>query len=178
MPNYRRAYQPGGSWFFTVNLADRHKTTLVDKVDVLMSVIRRIKRQRPFRLDALVILPDHLHTIWQLPDGDTDFPGRWRAIKGGFSLAIPLTEARTRVQIARSERGIWQRRYWEHLIRNDAEHRAYLDYCYFNPVKHGLVSAVRDWPHSTYHRDVRAGLYARDFDFRIDGPGAFGERGP
>ena len=176
MPNYRRAYQPGGSWFFTVNLADRRKRMLVEHYDVLMSVIHVVKRQRPFRLEALVILPDHLHTVWQLPEGDTDFPGRWRAIKSRFSVAMPSGEDRTPVQIARAERGIWQRRYWEHLIRDEDEHRAYVDYCYFNPVKHGHTSAVRDWPYSTYHRDVRAGIYARDFDIRFDGKGIFGER--
>jgi putative transposase len=176
MPNYRRAYQPGGCWFFTVNLADRRKRTLVERYDVLMSAIRTVKRQRPFRLDTLVVLPDHLHSIWELPEGDTDFPGRWRAIKSRFSAAMPVDEVRTPVQIARAERGIWQRRYWEHLIRDDDEHRSYVEYCYYNPVKHGYVSAVRDWPHSTYRRDVRAGLYAPDFDIRYDGKGIFGER--
>ncbi len=175
MPVYRRTYRPGGCWFFTVNLADRRKQTLVENIAVLMSAIRLVKRQRPFRLNTLVVLPDHLHTIWELPDGDTDFPGRWRAIKKRFSRAMPAIENRSPVQVARSERNIWQRRYWEHLIRDEDEYRGYVDYCYYNPVKHGLVAAVRDWPHSTYHRDVRAGIYSKDFDIRLDCKGVFGE---
>ena len=175
MPNYRRLWQPGGTWSFTVNLADRRQSLLVDRIAALMGAIRLVKRWRPFRLDALVVLPDHLHAIWTLPDGDTDFATRWRLIKTHFVKTLPVTEIRRPVQVARGERGVWQRRYWEHLIRDDEDYRRHVDYCYFNPVKHGLVERVHQWPHSTYHRDVRAGLFARDYDVKRDGRGVFGE---
>ena len=176
MPNYRRLRQPGGSWFFTVNIADRRQPTLVDEIAGLMRAVRHVKHRRPFRIDALVVLPDHLHAIWTLPEGDSDFATRWRLIKTHFVKSLPATERLTSVQLRRGERGVWQQRYWEHLIRDDHDYRAHVDYCYFNPVKHGLVERVFQWPHSTYHRDVRAGLFARDFDYDRDAIGVFGER--
>jgi len=177
MPNYRRVFVPGGTWFFTVNLFDRRERLLTENIYALRHAIFDAKRKRPFRIDAMVVLPDHLHAIWTLPDGDADYPGRWRAIKIAFSKSLPNSEWRTPVQRARNERGIWQRRYWEHFIRDDDDFRRHVDYCYWNPVKHGHVENVRDWPHSTYHRDVRCGRYARDFELPVKFDGAFGERG-
>jgi putative transposase len=171
MPNYRRLFEAGGSYFFTVNLADRRQSLLVDRAAALMCAIHKVKHKRPFRLDALVILPNHLHAIWTLPEGDTDFPTRWRLIKTQFARAIPNTEPRSKVHIARGERAVWQRRYWEHLIRDDGEYERLVEYCYFNPARHGLVERIWQWPHSTYHRDVRVGLFPRDFDVTVDGSG-------
>jgi putative transposase len=96
----------------------------------------------PFEIDARVVLPDHMHAVWSLPDGDTDFPTRWRLIKTFFSRSLPATEWRSNVQKARHERGIWQRRYWEHLIRDERDYARHIDYCWFNPVKHGFVANV------------------------------------
>jgi len=110
-----------------------------------------------------VVLPDHLHCVIELPPGDADFPLRWRLIKMNFSKALPLTELRSKVRIKRGERGIWQRRYWEHLIRDEADFRAHRDYVHINPVKHGLVNGVVDWPHSTFHHLVKQGVYPSDW---------------
>ena len=108
--------------------------------------------------------------------GDADFSLRWRLIKIGFAKAVPKTEQRSAVRIARGERAIWQRRFWEHLIRDDEDFRRHVEYCYINPVKHGLVSRVRDWPHSSFHRDVRAGLFPEDWAGDVSAAGDFGER--
>ena len=175
MPDYRRAYQSGGTWCFTVNALERDKQLLTDHIGLLWHCIRKTKRQRSFRIDAMVILPDHLHAVWSLPEGDTDFPTRWRLIKTGFSKGLAKTEPRDEVRIARNERGIWQRRYWEHLITDDDDLNRCIDYCYWNPVKHGLVERMIDWPHSTYHRDLRAGRFEHDWQPRAIKAGSFGE---
>jgi REP element-mobilizing transposase RayT len=122
-------------------------------------------------------LPDHLHAIWQLPPGDHDFSTRWRLIKTRFARALPKRERLSAVRAARHERGIWQRRFWEHLIRDEADYARHVEYCYINPLKHGLVTRVRDWPYSSFHRDVRAGLFPDDWagDGAVNG-GDFGER--
>jgi putative transposase len=108
------------------------------------------------------LLPDRLHAIWQLRPGDHDFSMRWRLIKSRFARALPKQERLSVVRIVRRERGIWQRRFWEHLIRDEADYARHIEYCSINPLKHGLVARVRDWPHSSFHRDVRAGLFAED----------------
>lgn len=104
-----------------------------------------------------------MHCVIELPPGDTDFALRWRLIKAGFSKRLPANERRSAVRLARGERGIWQRRYWEHLIRDEADFRAPMDYVHFNPVKHGHVSQVADWPYSTFHRLVALGVYSPDW---------------
>jgi putative transposase len=124
----------------------------------------------------MVVLPDHIHAVWTLPPDDADFSLRWWLIKIGFAKAVPKTEQRSAVRIARGERGIWQRRFWEHLIRNDEDFRRHVEYCSINPVKHGLVTRVRDWPHSSFHRDVRAGLFPQDWAGDVSTTGGFGER--
>ena len=174
MPNYRRVFVPGGSWFFTVNVLDRSSQLLTEHVDLLRHSMFRFKRSLPFRIEAMVILPDHLHAIWTLPPGDSDFPTRWRLIKTRFSKHVTKTESIDATRRHRGERGIWQRRYWEHYIRDEDDLNTHIAYCYFNPVKHGLVERVGDWPHSTFHRDVRAGRAAPDFQIgNVDG--TFGE---
>ena len=164
MPDYRRAWQPGGTYFFTVNLLQRSgNDLLVRRIDALREAIRRVRLRHPFTIHGWVVLPDHMHCVVELPAGDADFALRWRLIRSGFSKAMPAAEWRSPVRQRRGERGIWQRRYWEHLVRNEADFAAHMDYVHFNPVRHGLVARVADWPHSTFHRLVERGLYPPDW---------------
>ena len=164
MPDYRRAWLPGGTWFFTVNLFRRNNNDLlVQHVDRLRAAVAEVRRRHPFVIHAWVVMPDHLHCVISLPEGDADFALRWRLIKIGFSKSLPMVEYRTTVRQRRGERGIWQRRYWEHLIRDDADFAAHVDYVHINPVKHGLVRCVADWPYSTFHRLVAMGIYSADW---------------
>ena len=163
MPNYRRSYATGACWFFTVNLQDRRQSLLIDNIELLKQCIKTVKRQRPFTINAWVVLPEHMHCIWTLPEGDTDYPGRWRAIKKAFSRAIPQVEFSTFRQIRQHRRGIWQRGYWEHWIRDETDFWRHFDYIHVNPLKHGWVSRVRDWPHSTFHLYVTTGYYSIDW---------------
>jgi putative transposase len=176
MPNYRRAFVPGGCWFFTVNLLDRRRRLLTDNIDALRQATRLTQVRHPFKIDAMVVLPDHIHAVWTLPFGDAGFSLRWRLIKIAFAQSVPKTERTTSVRVARGERAVWQRRFWEHLIRDDEDFRHHVEYCYINPVKHGLVTRVRDWPHSSFHRDVRADLFPEDGAGDLSTQGDFGER--
>ena len=164
MPNYRRIFIPGGSYFFTVNLLDRTSRLLVDQIDSLRHAVRETRQRFPFEIDAMVILPDHVHAIWTLPQGDSNFSVRWRGIKIRFSKSIPKGEQLSVVREARGERGIWQRRYWEHLIRDERDLQSHIDYCWFNPVKHGHAAKVEEWPFSTFHRDHRDAPKTGDFE--------------
>jgi putative transposase len=175
MPNYRRARVPGGTLFFTVNLLKRRQTLLADHIDALRSAVADTRRDYPFEIDAIVVLPDHIHAVWTLPPNDADFSTRWRLIKMRFAKALPKQERLSAVRQARNERSIWQRRFWEHLIRDDADYARHIEYCYINPVKHGLVTRVRDWPHSSFHRDVRRGVFPVDWAGDVTATGEFGE---
>jgi putative transposase len=159
MPDYRRNHVPGGTYFFTVTLLDRSSGLLVSHIDALRDSVRRTRNRAPFHIDAWVVLPDHMHCVWTLPAGDDDYTGRWRALKKGFSKAISVGEYRSAVRVRRRERGIWQRRFWEHTIRDERDYAVHLDYVHFNPVKHGLVGRVGDWPYSSFHWCVRRGIY-------------------
>jgi putative transposase len=128
-----------GSYFFTVNLAEPRLGLLTDNIQLLRTPFRYARRRHPFVIDAIVVLPDHLHPIWTLPAGDGDFSVRWRPIKACFSRALPQTEAISVSRLRRRERGIWQRRYWEHTLRAEDDFARHLDYVHFNPVKHGHV---------------------------------------
>jgi len=163
MANYRRNFVPGGSYFFTVNLADRRRALLTDHLDLLRAAFRRVRARHPFAVEGAVILPDHLHAIWTLPDGDADFATRWRLIKSAFSHALPGGERVSASRPAKRERGIWQRRYWEHTLRDEDDFGRHLDYIHFNPVKHGHAVRVRDWPFSSFRRWVRLGAYPVDW---------------
>lgn len=182
MPSYRRAFVEGGRYFFTVNLLDRNSRLLIEQIDSLRDAVRDTRNRLPFAIDAMVILPDHLHAIWTLPEGDADFSLRWRWIKIRFSRLLPKVEPISTVRAARGERGIWQRRYWEHLIRDGRDLRAHVYYCWFNPVKHGLVANVEEWPYSSFHRDNSDAPKPGDLERALakhakDNPGAqFGER--
>jgi REP-associated tyrosine transposase len=177
MSNYRRAKIAGGTFFFTLTLADRSRDLLVREIDRLRRVYARVQEQRPFDTIAICILPDHLHAIWSLPTDDSDFATRWNLIKGGFSRGLPAV-SRSSSKIAKREKGIWQRRYWEHLIRDDADLARHIDYIHFNPVKHGLATRVCDWPHSSFHQYVKRGELPKDWGGDIrELPGtSFGER--
>ncbi len=160
---YRRNYVPGGTYFFTVNLLQRDKRLLVEHINVLRQAITKVKSNRPFIIDAWVVLPDHMHAVWTLPSEDADYSSRWREIKKAFCKQLPPIESLSSIRKAKGERGIWQRRFWEHTIKNEADYRHHINYTYYNPVKHGLVSQVKDWPHSSFHRDVRLGLFDNDW---------------
>jgi putative transposase len=163
MPDYRRHRVPGGTYFFTVTLAERRLALLVEHIAVLREAFDAVRRARPFSLDAIVVLPDHLHCLWTLPPGDDDFASRWAQVKAGFSRGIPHGEHRRASLIRKRERGVWQRRYGEHLIRDDEDYSRHLDYIHFNPVKHGHVLVAADWPYSSFRRWVARGVYPLDW---------------
>lgn len=163
MPNYRRPWVPGCTYFFTVNLMERHRALLIEHVDELGVAFRTVRLARPFEIVALVVLPEHLHCIWCLPASDDDNALRWSHIKSEFSRQLPRGEWCSPSRVARRERGIWQRRYWERLLRDERDLRTHVDYVHYNPVKHGLVERVADWPYSTFHRYVRDGLMVADW---------------
>jgi len=153
MVNYRRNYITGGSYFFTVNLYHRETGLLTQYIEELRHAFRIAKQQYPFQIDAIVILPDHLHTIWTLPHDDDNYPQRWRSIKSQFTRAIKAKGC----PIKKNKRGeyyVWQKRYWEHTIRDDKDLQRHIDYIHFNPVKHGHVS---NWKYSSFHQYVANG---------------------
>ena len=162
MVNYRRNFVPGGTYFFTVTLRDRSSRLLAEHINSLRAAFREVKRKRPFHIDAIVILPEHLHIIWTLPEGDADYPGRWRAIKSAFTHAV----VKSGVAVARNEKGayaLWQRRYWEHTIADEDDFQHHVDYIHFNPVKHEWVKQAADWPHSSLHQYVKQGILPPDW---------------
>jgi len=168
--DYRRAWHPGGTYFFTVNCLQRHNNDLLIRhIDALRDAIATVKKTHPFIIHGWVVLPEHLHCVIELPEGDADFKTRWMLIKLLFSKAIPKNERRSEVRIQRRERGIWQRRYWEHLIKNEQDYQAHMDYVHINPVKHGLVKRVNDWPYSTFHKLVEQGIYPENWGGGIEG---------
>lgn len=175
--NYRRNFVPGGSFFFTVNLADRHSRLLTEEIGLLRRALRYARARHPFALDAIVVLPDHLHAIWTLPQGDADYSTRWQLIKTAFSRAIEPGERQSPSRSAKGERGIWQRRYWEHTLRDEIDFERHCDYIHFNPVKHRYVSKANEWPHSSFHRFVKLGIYPVDWaSKKNDDSSDFGER--
>ena len=155
---YRRAKEKGGTYFFTVNLADRKSNLLIEHIEDLRDVMKKVKQQHPFDIDAMVVLPDHLHAIWTLPKDDADYPKRWMLIKSGFSRRIPKNEYRRKSRITKGERGIWQRRYWEHMIRDERDYEQHVNYVHYNPVKHGCVEKAVEWKHSSIHRYIKDGI--------------------
>ncbi|WP_413470432.1 REP-associated tyrosine transposase [Teredinibacter turnerae] len=156
---YRRNYVEGGTYFFTVNFLERDKSLLVDHIAELRESVSFVKRRRPFEIDAWVVLPNHMHAVWTLPQEDADYSSRWREIKKRFSTSMPKIERLSAVRKQKGERGIWQRRFWEHTIIDEQDYRHHIDYVHFNRLKHGLVKQVKDWPFSSFHRAVRLGYY-------------------
>lgn len=156
MSRYLRPRLPGASIFFTVALAERGGTLLLAEVERLRAAVRATRAERPFTIRAWVVLPDHLHCVWRLPEEDCDYSTRWRLIKSRFSRGLAPGRLRPS-HLTRQERGIWQRRFYEHHIRDEADLAAHLHYCWNNPVKHGLVARPEDWPFSSVHRDMAGG---------------------
>ena len=165
---YRRAFATGATWFFTVNLADRQQDLLTRHITLLREVMHEVKVHHPFEIDAMVVLPEHLHAIWTLPPDDADYPTRWSLIKSGFSRTLPKTEAIGDSRRSKRERGIWQRRYWEHQIRDDADLQAHVDYIHYNPVKHGHTDLPAAWPYSSIHRYIAQGWLSQEWS--MEGP--------
>ena len=164
MRTYIRSKVPGAVYFFTVNLAERYDNPLLVKhVSNLREAFRKTRRTHPFTVEAVVILPDHLHCLWRMPENDFNFSTRWRLIKAHFSRSLPVGEAISASRGRKGERGIWQRRLWEHTIRDETDFARHMDYIHYNPVKHGHVMAVGEWPHSSFHRCVERGLYQPDW---------------
>jgi len=160
MPNYRRPKIPGRSFFFTVVTYRRRRLLhLPESRQALREVFSKVRRRHPFNIEAWVLLPEHLHCIWTLPVGDSNFSARWALIKAGFSKRtrslFHVEEWLNESKVKHRESTIWQRRFWDHKIRSDEEYQAYMDYIHYNPVKHGYVLRAVDWPHSTFHRYVR-----------------------
>lgn len=143
MPEYRRLYFPGGAYFFMVNLLDRSRDLLPRNIGLLRQSYRAVQAELPFETLAIVVLPDHLHCVWELPDGDADFSTRWKKSKRNVSYSLSRTEDAS-VKRRSQERGIWQRRFWEHLIRDDEDLNKHVDDIHFNPVKHEYVSSPDD----------------------------------
>ncbi|MEP1199926.1 REP-associated tyrosine transposase [Tateyamaria sp.] len=177
MPNYVRPKITGASIFFTVTLAQRGGALLLEHIDALRTAVRITKSKRPFHIDAFVVLPDHLHCVWTLPTGDSDYSTRWGAIKSRFTrtlrdtgrVGFQPTKAkrlghtvgwnptlpRSASKFAKGDAGVWQRRFWEHHIRDEADYNAHIRYCWLNPVKHGFVERPEDWAYSSVHQDTR-----------------------
>lgn len=164
MRTYTRAWIPGGTFFFTVNLAERYENSLlIDKIHLLRRAFEKVQLSYPFTIDAIVVLPEHLHCIWRLPKGDDRFDMRWQLIKSAFSKSLIADENVSASRIRRRERGVWQRRYWEHAIRNEEDWQNHVDYIHYNPVKHGYVTRAVDWTHSSFHRYMDKGIYTKDW---------------
>ncbi|AEG00037.1 REP-associated tyrosine transposase [Methylomonas methanica] len=164
MTEYRRFYIPKASWFFTVNLAQRkNNRLLIEQIDVLSQAFRYVETRKPFYMNAVVIMPDHLYCIWILPPDDGDYSTRWNLLKGYFSRQIDSGERISKSRQKRRERGIWQRRFWAHLIEDQEDLNRHIDYIHWNPVKHDYVKKVVDWPYSSFHHYVKQGIYSNDW---------------
>ncbi|MCG2583732.1 transposase [Massilia sp. TS11] len=181
MSYYRRVWQPGAHYFFTV-VTERRQPALASLAvrRALRCAIEAVRRGRPFDITAWVMMPDHIHTIWKLPEDDADFATRWRLIKSQVTLSCGEDWYRAQWQSPGRKRKrcgtLWQARYWEHLIRDEDDLGRHIDYIHWNPVKHGLVSQVRDWPWSSFHRYVRHGIYAPDWGTGDGGALGFAKR--
>ena len=161
MSEYRRIFIPGGTYFFTLVTRERYPWFAEEQhVAALREAFTRIGRDKPFTIEAIVVLPDHLHCLWRLPKGDADFSGRWREIKKATSRIIAPTSN------ARHERNVWQRRFWEHVIRDEMDWRLHVDYIHYNPVKHGYVTRPGDWPWSSFRKAVARGWIEDSRDSR------------
>ena len=176
MVQYRRNLLAGGTFFLTATVADRRSSVLVDSIGLLVRAFRVTRLERPFFLNAFVILPDHLNAVITLPADDADFSGRFRRMKSLFTRLVVASGLKCE-RNARGEYALWQRRFWEHTIRDDRDFARHVDYIHFNPVKHGLVTKVADWPYSSFHRYVRTGDLPRDWAGVVaSNDGGFGER--
>ena len=159
---YRRAKTPGATYFFTVVTHNRHPILCEsENINLLRDAFRYVMVKHPFKIDAIVILPEHLHCIWTLPENDADFSTRWRLIKSYFSRKcyVSYQGKITPSRQQKGEKAIWQRRFWEHQIKDNRDFINHVEYIHYNPVHHGLVLAAKDWQYSSFHRYVEAGIY-------------------
>lgn len=164
MANYRRVYDKGGTYFFTVVTQKRRPIfSNEENIQKLRDVFKRVMKKRPFTIEAIVILPDHIHCIWKLPQSDSDFSNRWKEIKYRFSIEYNGTFPKSDSLTKKKEKGLWQRRFWEHLIRDQEDFNRHFDYIHYNPVKHKLTERVIDWPYSSFKRFVDKGIYEENW---------------
>jgi len=175
MPEYRRRFQPGGTSFFTVVTNDRRPLFEVERArQCLREAILAVQEDRPFEILAIVLLPQHLHCVWRLPDDDLDFSSRWGRIKSRFTKlwlsGRSIGEAVCASRERRYERSVWQRRFWEHRIRDEVDMYRHVNYVHYNPVKHGLVRCPHAWPYSSFLRWAEEGYYRRDWLCDCAGP--------
>jgi len=179
MPEYRRNFLPGATYFFTVVTLERRPilTTAIGRM-CLRKATEEVRGERPFDLLACVLLPDHIHAVWTLPPDDVNFPVRWRQIKERFTRYFTEAGGReastTASRLRHRERAIWQRRYWEHTCRDEDDLKRCVEYMHWNPVKHGLVRSVNEYPWSSFHRFVREGEYDPDWGRDVSFPGIIG----
>ena len=167
MVMYRRNYVPGGTFFFTVTLADRRSAVLVDRVDLLRDAYQSVIAKRGIETVAVCVMPDHLHAIWTMPAGDADYSLAWALIKARFSRSLALSDRHLAAN-SHGELPVWQRRFWEHTIRDERDLENHVNYIHYNPVKHGHAARPADWPHSSFHRFVRDGLLTIDWASSVD----------
>ena len=168
---YRRNFLPGGTYFFTVTLADRQAALLTDRIDALGAAFRQCRAAHPFETLAIAVLPVHLHCVWTLPEGDADHAIRWSLIKRGFTRR----QHHEGPTPSRARKGVWQTRYREHTVRDELDLQRHIDYIHFNPVKHGHARRAVDWPHSSFRRYVQQGWLAADWAGDTEGTeGEFG----
>ena len=181
MSYYRRSTIAGGTYFFTVLTYRRQKIlTQQNHIETLREAIKHVKQNDPFNIDAWVVLPDHMHCIWTMPPDESDYSKRWGMIKSSFSKQLKNKLQRnewiTKSKQKHRETTIWQRRFWEHTIRDDEDYRTHMDYLHYNPVKHRLVKNVKDWPYSSFHKYVKNGFYSNDWGgCEINDAKTFGE---
>lgn len=168
MPNYRRNYVEGGTYFFTVVTYKRQRLLTGEAIDILRECIRKCMSEKPFVIEAAVVLPEHLHCMIRLPEQDSDYSSRWKDIKGDFTskyiskFGEPPAKP-TAAMRKKGEKGIWQQKFWEHTIRDQDDYNGHIQYIHYNPVKHGLVAAPKDWPYSSFHRFVKRGVFSESW---------------
>jgi putative transposase len=166
MVHYRRLQVKGGIYFFTVALQDRKSTLLTQYIRVLQKSWKSVQVKRPFKTIAYVILPDHFHAVWQLPEDDNDFPTRLRLIKRQFTKNVVVMNS-VFSKNKRNEYNIWQKRYWEHMIRDERDYENHINYIHYNPIKHKYVKRTRDWPYSSFMKFVNQGIYKLNWSDNI-----------
>ncbi|STX28479.1 Transposase and inactivated derivatives [Legionella beliardensis] len=177
MVNYRRSTAPGGVFFFTVTLQDRKSNLLVENIHLLREAIGKVRTEQFFQIKAYVILPEHLHMIWQLPIGDSDYSQRWKKIKTLFAKSLHKSGLPL-IKTKHNEFCLWQRRFWEHTIKDEADFINHVNYIHYNPIKHGLVKSLHHWPYSSFHHYVKKGIISKNWGDLIFEPSTnlgFGE---
>ena len=173
MTNYRRLRQPGGTYFFTLVTFNR-KPILTSPIcrEILRNAWINVQLKHPFETVAVCLMPEHIHTIWRLPEGDVNYSMRWNEIKRHFTheylRQIDIDDERNESRIKRREQAVWQRRYWEHTFFDEDDLNTHIDYIHYNPVKHGLAERVDDWAWSSYHQYVGMGMYPAGWGENVD----------